>query len=123
MRPCSKCKNNYEESEFYHSTRNGKKRPGSWCKNCMNTQTVKRQQKYRREAVELAGGCCRICGYDKCIAALEFHHRDPKQKDFKISKVARSPLTDPCVQAEIKKCILLCANCHREVHAGIVCVS
>ncbi len=74
----------------------------------------KRIQHKKREFKELLGGKCKICEYSKCIAALEFHHKDGKKegcttkiiKDFSKQKALK----------EVKKCILLCANCHRELH-------
>ncbi len=59
-----------------------------------------------------------LCGYNKCKSALEYHHLDPSKKEFQLSK-ARSRSIDK-IKQEIKKCVLLCANCHREVHAGII---
>ncbi|HLO47633.1 MAG TPA: hypothetical protein VK211_04325 [Kamptonema sp.] len=58
-----------------------------------------------------------MCGYSKSIAALDFHHLSPKYKDFKIS--GRSVSFDTIVP-ELNKCILVCANCHREIHAGLI---
>jgi 5-methylcytosine-specific restriction endonuclease McrA len=77
----------------------------------------RRREKIRLMAVSYKGGCCQICGYRRCIEALEFHHLDPTQKDFGISHrgYTRSWAR---VKEEVEKCILLCANCHREVHAG-----
>ena len=60
------------------------------------------------------GGSCSRCGYDKCEAALEFHHLDPSQKEMdwnKLRLVAESKLYN-----ELDKCILVCSNCHRELH-------
>lgn len=65
----------------------------------------------------LHGGKCAICGYEKYTGALEFHHIDPSQKDFTISN-DRAKLEESI--EESKKCVLLCANCHRELHAGII---
>ena len=67
--------------------------------------------------VEYKGGRCQVCGYDRCIEALEFHHLDPTQKDFGISHRGYTRSWEK-VKEEVDKCILLCANCHREVHAG-----
>lgn len=65
------------------------------------------------------GKKCQICGYDKCQAALEFHHKNPKEKEFNISKIAgKNNLSYKDIQ-EVCKCVLLCANCHREVEAGM----
>jgi 5-methylcytosine-specific restriction endonuclease McrA len=64
--------------------------------------------------VEYLGGCCSACGYDKCLNALEFHHINPDEKEFSISK--SSSLTLDAIKSELDKCVLLCSNCHREVH-------
>ncbi len=71
-------------------------------------------------ALEYKGGRCVICGYCACPAALEFHHVDPETKEFgaaSIRGMLDGGFTER-VKAELDKCILLCANCHREVHAG-----
>lgn len=62
------------------------------------------------------GGKCEKCGYDRYLGALDFHHLDPSEKDFTVGD--RDFRLDQCVE-EIKKCVMLCANCHREVHAGL----
>ena len=64
------------------------------------------------------GGCCQICNYNRCIGALEFHHIDPKTKEFGIYLHTRNPLGWDKIKSELAKCILLCSNCHREVHYG-----
>lgn len=68
--------------------------------------------KYR--AVELKGGKCEICGYNKCIAALEFHHKDPSQKEFRLGDGYGRTFED--FLKEVDKCMLICANCHAELH-------
>lgn len=70
----------------------------------------------KMKMVEYKGGKCEICGYNKCIEALEFHHINPKEKDFSISGGTKSFNT---LKPELDKCILVCANCHREIHSGI----
>jgi 5-methylcytosine-specific restriction endonuclease McrA len=77
----------------------------------------RRREKVRLMAVSYKGGCCQVCGYDRCIEALEFHHLDPSQKDFGISKKGYTRSWGK-VKEEVEKCILLCANCHREARAG-----
>lgn len=59
-----------------------------------------------------------LCGYDKCREALDFHHLDPTQKIFGLSVKGLTRSWEK-IRNEIDKCILLCANCHREIHAGI----
>ncbi|MGE0269497.1 MAG: hypothetical protein AB7S78_13690 [Candidatus Omnitrophota bacterium] len=75
-----------------------------------------RRKKIRAMAVTYKGGKCERCGYDRCIDALEFHHIDPVQKDFTISAKGYTRSWNK-VKAELDKCIMLCANCHRELHA------
>lgn len=62
------------------------------------------------------GGKCALCGYDRCNSALEFHHINPQEKDFQLSSGSTRSLNRDFVEA--RKCILLCSNCHREVHNG-----
>ena len=77
-----------------------------------------RRRKVREKLVEYKGGKCIICGYDKCSYALDLHHLDASQKDFGISSGGLTRAWDK-VKAESDKCILVCANCHREIHNGI----
>jgi 5-methylcytosine-specific restriction endonuclease McrA len=79
----------------------------------------RRREKVRLMAVEYKGGRCQTCGYDRCIEALEFHHLDPARKDFEISHKGYTRSWEK-VREEADKCILLCANCHREFHAGML---
>ena len=78
----------------------------------------KRRKKVREMALEFLGGKCSRCGYDRCAEALEIHHLESNEKDFGISArgYTRSWKT---VRAELEKCELLCANCHRETHAKL----
>lgn len=76
---------------------------------------MKRRKKIKEMAIEYMGGCCRECGYKKCIAALEFHHLDPTKKDFSLSNRGYCRSWEK-VKKELDKCIMVCANCHREIH-------
>ena len=69
------------------------------------------------QAIKMLGGKCSICGYNKCVDALEFHHKNPKEKEFKLG----SGNTMSCEEYknELKKCILVCSNCHKEIHSKI----
>lgn len=78
----------------------------------------KRRKKLRAMSVAYKGGACQICKYDKCLSALDFHHINPKTKSFGISAKGYTRSWE-VVKAELDKCIMLCANCHREVHDGI----
>ena len=83
-----------------------------------NAQAVTRaRKKVIALAKEAHGNRCKRCGYSTCLAALEFHHIDPANKEFGICDGQSRSLTR--VLTEAKKCVMLCANCHRELHSGI----
>ena len=90
----------------------------SRCKRCNAEAVVRRRRKVKAILVAEAGGCCNLCGYDRCTAALHFHHLDPAKKSFSLSLrgVTRSLDT---LREEAQKCVLLCSNCHAEVEAGV----
>jgi hypothetical protein len=88
------------------------------CIKCDSVWNKKYTQKLKQQCVEYKGGSCRNCGYNKYIGALDFHHIDPSEKDFSFSKKKAKWET---LKAELDKCILLCANCHREAHANENC--
>ncbi len=78
------------------------------------------RQRVKRELVEYKGGKCIICGYDKCIRSLGFHHTDQTKKDFSIS--GKSWSFDK-LKKEVDKTILVCNNCHGEIHDGLIDIS
>jgi hypothetical protein len=78
---------------------------------------TKRRRKIRQMLVEYKGGVCVLCGYGQCIDALDLHRKDASGKDFGISSGGLTRSWEK-VKAEADKCVLLCANCHREIHAG-----
>jgi hypothetical protein len=90
---------------------------------CMNKGSGEREKRssYRanmkRPYVELAGGKCQRCGYDEFLSGLDFHHVDPKKKDFKPGDIIA---TNDYVRiyAELDKCCLLCSNCHKAFHGN-----
>jgi len=94
------------------------KRPdgGTRCAKCATEALQKRRDKLKIMSVEYKGGSCQICNYNKNIAALEFHHLDPSKKDFGVSAKGYTRSWDK-VKLELDKCILVCANCHREIHS------
>ncbi len=75
-----------------------------------------KKQHLKESAIAYMGGCCRVCGYKKCARALHFHHLNSYEKDFTIS--SKSNWYD--IVRELNKCILLCSNCHMEVHSGLI---
>jgi len=87
------------------------------CLACRAAAVVKRRRAVKRILVEEAGGSCRLCGYDRFPAALQFHHVDPTQKSFSLSHRGVTIALD-AARAEAAKRVLLCANCHAEVEGG-----
>ena len=83
--------------------------------NCTNAQQITIKRRALKEMlIQYKGGKCERCGYNKCNRALEFHHLDPTKKDFGVSQNINRNIND--LKAEVDKCILLCSNCHAEVH-------
>ena len=72
------------------------------------------KSKIKQYLIDYKGGKCQICGYNKSNWALHFHHINPNEKDFTISEKHTTKL-DSYIK-EINKCILLCSNCHAEIH-------
>lgn len=93
---------------------NGTKR----CPKCRSEAVSKRRRVLKDKAVAYKGGCCELCGYSRCVEALEFHHEDPDQKEFGLGQRGMTRAWEK-IKAELDKCQLLCANCHREVHAAM----
>ena len=75
------------------------------------------RRKVKSLLVEYKGGECQVCGYNKCNEALEFHHIDESTKEFGLSGSTKSFERQ---KAEADKCVLLCSNCHKELHAGVI---
>ena len=69
----------------------------------------------KKQAVKELGGKCEICGYDKCIDALVFHHKNPDEKEFGLAQNGTIHTWEEYL-TEAKKCQLLCCNCHAEEH-------
>ena len=92
------------------------------CKRCRSESVAKWRRSVKRTLIDEAGGSCAICGYDRHPGALHFHHLDPSAKEFALSHegLTRALAT---TKAEAAKCVLLCANCHAEVEAGVASLS
>lgn len=104
---CEECKKNKTPEEFY--TIKTKK-----CKRCVSIYHRNRQRETKKKCVEYKGGKCIYCGYNKSYSALDFHHLDRTKKDFAISDFKLRSFEN--LKAELDKCDLVCANCHREQH-------
>lgn len=79
---------------------------------------AKRRRALKAKAVEYLGGSCVCCGYDRHQGVLDFHHLDRSTKEFAISGQGLTRSWEK-IKAELDKCILVCANCHREIELGI----
>jgi hypothetical protein len=116
MKVCTKCTNEKCDDDFY--IRVDTLNLSAWCKKCIKTSNQTRKVsdwRHRKKirAVEYKGGKCQRCGYDRCVYALQFHHRDPDTKEFSIASATK--WTWAHLKEELDKCDLLCANCHAEV--------
>lgn len=78
------------------------------------------RNKTKLRMIEAFGSKCATCGYSRCIAALEFHHLDPTKKEFGPGALRASSSSWQKICDELRKCVMLCANCHREFHAGLL---
>lgn len=76
----------------------------------------------KKRAVDYLGGKCIICGYNKSLRSLDFHHLDPTKKEMTISKHLNK-LKFEKLKTELDKCVLVCSNCHGEIHDGLVNMS
>lgn len=111
-RYCPACQELLKLSDFYE--RRNRIGSSGWCKKCSNQCSINRQQENKVKAVELKGGGCDICSYNKYLGALEWHHSDPSAKDPSFSSLKTASWDRYWV--EVEQCMLLCANCHREEH-------
>lgn len=105
---CSKCKK-YLLVNFFHKGRQ------AYCKMCQNSTNTERFRRFKRQCLEYKGGSqCLLCGEDN-QAILEFHHANPSEKEFIISK-SKSLVFSKDTEKELDKCFVLCSNCHHNVH-------
>ncbi len=129
MKICRKCKNNLNESEFYIDSKNKKTGLSAWCKICQKEykkqdyidnrdryiETFKRNTKWWFDIKK--GLKCERCGFSH-PAALDFHHKDPSQKQFELGGRNSYKKNEKKILEEMKKCEVLCSNCHRIEHAS-----
>lgn len=106
---CTKC-----DAIFQNGNRsNGR---NNMCKSCDSKTVIEDGNKSKEKAVNYMGGKCSSCGYHKCIRALEFHHLDPSKKSKNYNKRFKTWGFEK-KKKELENCILLCSNCHREIHS------
>ena len=115
MKQCNTCKQYKPESDFYWKDKNHIKLNGK-CKLCSNKRmTQLRRERFDKVSAYKAEKGCAICG-DKRAWVLDLHHRDSDDKDRGISQMIAKNITWDKIQAEMDKCDVLCANCHRDYH-------
>jgi len=81
-------------------------------------KVIRYRKRIKEKMIDCMGKKCQICSYDKCSDALEFHHIDPTKKEYSFGKLRANPRSKEILACELEKCILLCSNCHREIHTG-----
>ena len=91
---------------------------GLRCLACRSEAVASRRRRIKEILVTEAGGRCILCGYDRCLRALEFHHLDPSSKEFGLGAFGLTRSL-AAARAEAEKCVLLCSNCHMEVESRL----
>jgi hypothetical protein len=109
---CRICKQLKPLTEFYSKSEWGRR--FAVCGKCTREKNTRRRIEFKQWAVDYKGGKCEMCGYNKCLRSLDFHHINPKEKDYEISHNFKK--LRELVIKELDKCQLLCRNCHGEVH-------
>jgi transposase len=89
------------------------------CGRCRSAAVARRRRRVKELLVAEAGGACCVCGYDRNVRALHFHHLDPSSKRLEINARGAGIALER-LQAEVQKCVLVCANCHAKVEAGLI---
>lgn len=118
MKKCKTCLVEKPFSEFYTNgkTPKGRTKYKPDCRVCHESERFMFKEHKLAVIKDRYGTSCTICGYDKCYAALDFHHVDPKAKEFHPSHLVHNMSPIETLIRELDKCILVCANCHREIH-------
>lgn len=111
MKKCVVCGIEKPLDEFYQRKNKSFRND---CKRCLLDYHVKRWKSRKIKAISLFGSKCCKCNYNKNLAALDFHHLNPKEKEYDWRRLVKKPWNK--VVEELKKCVLLCKNCHAETH-------
>ena len=118
LRKCPRCNVSKNSEDFYKCKKGNRIVLSSYCRSCNTNLTVSKLRREKQKCLDYLGGTCMSCGFNKYAGALEFHHLDPSKKDYEISKRYRK--FDDNVRLELDKCVLLCSNCHKMAHAGLI---
>lgn len=79
---------------------------------------IGQNRKMKQKLVDYKGGKCEVCNYSRCLSSIDFHHRNPKEKDFGVN--GHYNMAFEKLRKEVDKCVLVCRNCHGEIHEGII---
>lgn len=116
IKKCTKCGRELPLDNF-HWRNKAKGTRRSECKDCHNGQMhenyLKKKEQVNKIKQELG---CQKCGYNKCLEVLEFHHKNPQEKETTIAQMIYHHYSQEQIKQEMDKCVILCANCHREFH-------
>lgn len=112
---CTKCGRELPIDQYYWRDKKAGKRR-SECKDCHNGYVKQKYQERKESIDDLKSSLkCAKCG-DSRFYVLDFHHKDPKEKDNTIARLTANQASEERLSQELQKCICLCANCHREFH-------
>ena len=113
---CNVCGETKPDDAFYFGSLGQSPNKGfrKICKPCDHKGKRQRHKNAKKAWLIEHGAKCEKCGYDRCTDALDFHHKDPSTKVFNITRVQSVTR----LRKELSKCIILCSNCHREIHAA-----
>jgi hypothetical protein len=117
---CLQCENEFEPSKFSkkhkYCSKKCKTKAYYYKDSMKNGRTAQKLRGYqkKKDLIKELGGKCQICGYNKNFTALDFHHKNPEEKDFVISGKHNNSFE--ILLKEVRKCMLLCRNCHAEIH-------
>ncbi len=115
FKTCPRCAITKPVADFFARGGSRGRGPSSYCRHCVVNWTRDRKRAFKLMCLDYKGGrACNRCGYDRCVAALEFHHTDD-DKEFGIADLRIVSLTET-VKRELNKCEILCSNCHKEHH-------
>lgn len=114
-RKCARCGHSFPATLEFFYRRYGRSEDAllGYCKPCYNQIQKDKHKELKQRLVDYKGGQCVVCSYQKSLAALDFHHLDPSKKEIKIGQTRR---TFEKLKREVDKCILVCRNCHAEIH-------
>jgi hypothetical protein len=115
MRWCSYHQRAEPKEQFTPKYRN-ERRGISYCREGMRKDQNQRTQNKKQALVVMFGESCSVCGYSRCIAALDFHHPDPSIKEIGWGTLRHKAIKEIAAILTKEQCVLMCSNCHREFH-------